>query len=607
VAVTALQGEDEFAAGSWQVSVADVAPTITLDAPASSREQNPVDITFSASDAGDDTLTGWTVDWGDGSSLEPLAPDATGASHVYATGGQGHTITLTALDEDGSASETASVSILVGPVLSISGSASAIEGAAYQLTLSASEPGVITSWSIDWGDGTTSNAPGTATTVEHTFIGAAVRTVTATGTDSYGTWSANELQVTVTDVEPTVSVTVPESGKGGVPFDATLAYDIPGGGNPDSWTVNWGDGTPDEVLPGTAASASHLYPASGNYTIQVTATDPGGSYGDSAIAVINPNVRQGQFAVSASGESLTLTGRNSSGELWIRDMVGGGWGGWTRVGNGLASRPVPVRIGADLYVFHRGLAGDVRFWKRTGGIGGPWTVESLGGVIEGDPAVAVDGQGELMVVIHDAANKIWYRRTAGGAWQGWQLTEGLLKGSLVLERQGDDLHLLGLDSLDSAWTRQWSASSDTWGPWTYLNGVSGLGLGASTGPAGLVMFGFNAAGSPWHRTFANGSWGLWNAMPGVLVSPPALDGDAQGLLLAGVNKEGHLWVHPQTASGFTGWMFGGGILGTYAQPVKTPSGTYLFALSETGVTWYRFLGVNGWGPWTNLGGILAIE
>ncbi|MFN4171157.1 MAG: Ig-like domain-containing protein, partial [Pseudorhodobacter sp.] len=94
------------------VEVSNVAPTGTLTLPGILSAGLPVTVGFAATDPGEDTISGWRIDWGDG-TVDMLPGDATTASHVYAGPGA-RVITLMATDEDGE-HPIAAESIVVAP------------------------------------------------------------------------------------------------------------------------------------------------------------------------------------------------------------------------------------------------------------------------------------------------------------------------------------------------------------------------------------------------------------------------------------------------------------------------------------------------------------
>ncbi|MER9397476.1 Ig-like domain-containing protein [Mesorhizobium sp. M0615] len=96
---------------SFAIHVADVAPTITVTGPAHAIAGDPYTITLGAADPGDDTITLWRVDWGDG-LVDSLAGSATTATHDYDTRG-GFTILASATNEDGTFSASSGTSVVV--------------------------------------------------------------------------------------------------------------------------------------------------------------------------------------------------------------------------------------------------------------------------------------------------------------------------------------------------------------------------------------------------------------------------------------------------------------------------------------------------------------
>jgi PKD repeat protein/uncharacterized membrane protein len=153
------------------------------------------------------------------------------------------------------------------------------------ITFSVSSGSSVTSISVDWGDGTPKEAlPGTATTSTHTYAStngqkSTTFTINVTATNSLGSGSGTTTE-TVNDRPPSVSITyvlptTPTSGQ-----TVTVAFQ---GTDPDgtvvSFQVNWGDGTSETGIAGTATSASHIYNSAGTFHITVTATDNSGSTG----------------------------------------------------------------------------------------------------------------------------------------------------------------------------------------------------------------------------------------------------------------------------------------------------------------------------------------
>jgi PKD repeat protein len=137
------------------------------------------------------------------------------------------------------------------------------------ITSSAATGSVISSNSINFGDGTVVNAA----TATHTYSASGTYTVTATATDNNNLSSTATATVTVAASlqPPTAKLTVtPTSGTAPLAVSASTAgsTDPNTGGSITSTTINFGDGT---VV--NAATASHTYNSAGTYTVTAKVTD----------------------------------------------------------------------------------------------------------------------------------------------------------------------------------------------------------------------------------------------------------------------------------------------------------------------------------------------
>ena len=179
------------AANTVNVAVRNVAPTLTLSGPAGVDEGAVYTLALASSDPGPDTITSWTINWGDGDS-QVVAGNPASVTHVYADGEASIVISATATDEDGIHSAGSTVSVMVRnvpPTLTLSGPASVNEGASYTLNLAAADPGTdtITNWTINWGDGDSQFLTGNPASVTHVYAdGDANFVISATAVDEDG-------------------------------------------------------------------------------------------------------------------------------------------------------------------------------------------------------------------------------------------------------------------------------------------------------------------------------------------------------------------------------------------------------------------------------------
>src|SRR5205807_2439153 len=127
------------------------------------------------------------------------------------------------------------------------------EGTSYPLTLYA--PSGAT-WSIDWGDGTTSSDP------THTYLdGDHQYAIKATATVGSDVWAADPWIVKVLNVAPTpVLVGSPEVNEGSI-YNLQLSVTDPGHEQILRWSIDWGDGTGQNMDgdPTGTTAVNHVY------------------------------------------------------------------------------------------------------------------------------------------------------------------------------------------------------------------------------------------------------------------------------------------------------------------------------------------------------------
>ncbi|MEO1529849.1 MAG: PKD domain-containing protein, partial [Planctomycetota bacterium] len=327
--ITATFADDDgtYATNAHSIAVLNVEPERTISGADSVDEGSPFTLSlFAGNDPGDDTIASWTVDWGDG-TVESIDGNPDAVVHTYADGPNAYVITATVTDEDGSyAANEHSVTVLnVEPDRSISGADTVNEGSPFTLTLSAgNDPGedLIASWTIDWGDGTVETVAGNPDSAVHVYAdGPNTYLITASVTDEDGTYAANEHTVTVLNVEPERALSGTGVVNEGSPYTLELfAGNDPGQDTIAFWTIDWGDGTTDQV-DGNPGSVVHTYPdGPASYVVTATVTDEDGTYSvnDHTVDVVNVEPDRSISGASevneASPFTLTLFAGNDPGE-----------------------------------------------------------------------------------------------------------------------------------------------------------------------------------------------------------------------------------------------------------------------------------------------------
>ncbi|GAB1459288.1 hypothetical protein MASR2M50_10620 [Thauera sp.] len=327
------------------LEVANVAPVAAVSGAGTVVEAASYTLSVGAVvDPGTDSVSGYSIDWGDGSvdSFTPAewAVAAGSFGHVYGDGGLGGTplqITVRATDEDGEhVLGTQAVTVEnAAPSAVLGGADASDEGASYVLSLAGSDPagGADTlSYSIDWGDGSPVQALSAAQlaalggNVDHVFAddedglaNATDRTITVTVSDEDGGSSITTKTVTVNNVAPVAAV----SGAATVAEAASYTLSVgavvdPGTDSVSGYSIDWGDGSVDSLTPSQWAAAAgsfgHVYGDGGlgGTPVQITvrATDEDGEHvlGTQAVTVENaaPSAVLGGADASDEGASYVL-------------------------------------------------------------------------------------------------------------------------------------------------------------------------------------------------------------------------------------------------------------------------------------------------------------
>jgi PKD repeat protein len=259
--------------------------------------------TFSQNGSFDDPdANSWTatVDYGDGSALQPLPltlPAKTfNLSHSYADNG---TYTVSVTVNDGTTSTTDPVTVTVNnvtPVVSAGADATISGGGTFSQSGSFTDPGADT-WTatVDYGDGGETQAlalgVGKTFSLSHVYASSGTFTVTVTVTDDDGGAGTDQVKVNVNNNAPTVTAGADATLDEGGTFTQNGSFSDP---DLDAWaaTVDYGDGsgTQSLVLNGKAFTLSHVYTNDGAFTVTVTVSDNKSGSGSDELKITVNNV-----------------------------------------------------------------------------------------------------------------------------------------------------------------------------------------------------------------------------------------------------------------------------------------------------------------------------
>jgi PKD repeat protein len=300
-----LAGSDYFSKATT-VAVANIAPTFDVGlATESINEGQGIFRSIIILDPGTDTFTA-TVDYGDGTGVQPLSVQGGNnivLSHTYGDDGT-FTVTVNVTDDDGAATtNTFTVNAAnVAPVLNPITDVTVNEGDTVSLppaTFTDAGAADTHTATIDWGDG----SPVVSGTVDqalrtiagsHTYADEGSFTVLVTVDDGDGGVANTSFTVTVNNVAPAVTagtdVTVTEGATVSLP---PSTFTDPGTADTHTATIDWGDGstptagTVDEVAKTVAGS--HVYRDNGAFTVTVTVNDNTGGSGSNTFQVTVQN------------------------------------------------------------------------------------------------------------------------------------------------------------------------------------------------------------------------------------------------------------------------------------------------------------------------------
>lgn len=100
------------------ITVQNVAPTLTLTGSPTAVAATPYTLNLASNDPGADTISSWTINWGDGTAAQVVTGNPSSVTHTYLTGGN-LTISATATDEDGTYPAGNTVSVAVDATTSL--------------------------------------------------------------------------------------------------------------------------------------------------------------------------------------------------------------------------------------------------------------------------------------------------------------------------------------------------------------------------------------------------------------------------------------------------------------------------------------------------------
>jgi PKD repeat protein len=302
--LTVTDSQGSVARSTTQVTVDNVAPTVSIGGPYSGTARTAIGFTGSGSvpDTGDTLSYSWN--FGDNTTSTLQNP-----THTYTTAGH-YTVSLTVSDQEGASTTSTSTTTVTNP-LTVSAGPNQTANEGSSVTFSGSASGGSGALSYQWAFGDGSSATGTLTPT-HTYTADGTYTATLTVTDATGASQSSTSQATVNNVAPTVSIGGPYSGTAGGAVSFTGSGSVPDKGDTLTYTWNFGDNTTS-----TQQNPTHTYTAAGTYTVSLTVADQEGASTTSTttatVAADPPTVSAGPNQTVNEGSSVSFSGTASGG------------------------------------------------------------------------------------------------------------------------------------------------------------------------------------------------------------------------------------------------------------------------------------------------------
>ena len=215
---------------------------------------------ISFTDKSSNNPTGWSWDFGDGTRSTDQTPQ-----HSYQLKGI-YTISLTASNENGknTAVKTNYINVGIGPTADFRPVIAPFEMNKVPMNVAFVDmsAGLPTSWSWNFGDGTTS----TDQNPLHTYMSAGTYTVTLTAKNAFGTDTNVKKNLITVGNGPAVDFVADQTTVG---VGRVVTFTDLSSNSPTNWVWEFGDGS-----LATASKPDHVYRTTGVYDVTLTASNP---------------------------------------------------------------------------------------------------------------------------------------------------------------------------------------------------------------------------------------------------------------------------------------------------------------------------------------------
>jgi hypothetical protein len=273
-----------------------------------------------------------------------------------------------------------------------------------------------------------------------------------------------------------------------------------------------------------------------------------------------------------------------------------------------------------LEVFMRARDGQIYRTSQTAANGSWSTWSVLSGAVSGNPVVATQADGRLVMAARASNNETWVRtRATTGTWGSWASLGGVTFDDPALERNSDGrLQVFVRGDNGGLYSKYQAATNGTFtSGWDSFAGTTVFGPVVSRNQDGrLELFARWNNGMAAHKwqLAPSGSWSGWGTdMGGYIQSKPVVAyHPTEGRMYQFVRgTDGTLFYMNQTAAngGWTGWVQLGTLVST-SQPavgINTNGSILLFVRGPDGAIYSNRLSGGAWSGWSSHGGVSTTD
>ena len=214
------------------------------------------------------------------------------------------------------------------PTIDVTVSSIVAEDTAFPLIATLAHPQaiVISQLTVKWGDGHVDSvtSPAAVERLTHVYAKPGVYAITSVVRDINGMETARRLMIDVAGRRPRPTVVARTVARPGRPLVLKLKPDPLADRPVQFWTIDWGDGTIQDVN-GTVKAVAHPYARTGRYRISVSATDGQAAYRASPhgksrsaglVVAVNNRAPRPSFAAPSSavpGQKIRFAGKTNDG------------------------------------------------------------------------------------------------------------------------------------------------------------------------------------------------------------------------------------------------------------------------------------------------------